>query len=445
MPFITDLISKVTNLRIKIGDKLNILKSQIGQLNSLTTDDKTSLVGAVNEVNNIEIGGRNLVLNSKNDKIIYNATTNENYIHYDLSDGKLEPNTEYTLTWEYATSSNFLPSRVFFLSDSGEHKNTDWILGTNNIRVKKTWIFTTGSNPNQNGRLRFDHKGSTNGENCMLSVCLVKLEKGNKATDWTPAPEDQVSNWAETDSNNLSFIKGKEIVSNEFNNVYDQISSRANNRLSNLASDLTADEKGTIRDKIGVVLPTVNDGNLTLSTGTGLSGSANFTANQAGGSTFSVDVANTHKLPTTAEWNALPTTNTITRLRGTVSGTYTSGDLTLLAGANTTITQSGANITIASTDTITAQAFYESSLRKYKTNIKPYEESALEVINSLDIVTFDRNDSNIKNKIGIIADDSPSEILNEDHDAVDLYKTVFVLTKAVQELNAKIKELEKQK
>lgn len=47
----------------------------------------------------------------------------------------------------------------------------------------------------------------------------------------------------------------------------------------------------------------------------------------------------------------IPNDNTITRLRGTATGTYTSGDLTLLAGANTTITQSGANFTIASTNT----------------------------------------------------------------------------------------------
>lgn len=43
--------------------------------------------------------------------------------------------------------------------------------------------------------------------------------------------------------------------------------------------------------------------------------------------------------------------DTITRLRGTTSGTYVSGDLTLLAGANTTITQSGSNFTIASANT----------------------------------------------------------------------------------------------
>lgn len=43
-----------------------------------------------------------------------------------------------------------------------------------------------------------------------------------------------------------------------------------------------------------------------------------------------------------------PDTNTVTRLRGTTSGTYTSGDLTLVAGTNITITQSGSDYTISS-------------------------------------------------------------------------------------------------
>lgn len=43
-----------------------------------------------------------------------------------------------------------------------------------------------------------------------------------------------------------------------------------------------------------------------------------------------------------------PDTNTVTRLRGTTSGTYTSGDLTLVAGTNITVTQSGSEYTIAS-------------------------------------------------------------------------------------------------
>lgn len=40
-------------------------------------------------------------------------------------------------------------------------------------------------------------------------------------------------------------------------------------------------------------------------------------------------------------------TNTVTRLRGTASGTYTSGDLTLVAGSNVTVTQNGSDYTIA--------------------------------------------------------------------------------------------------
>lgn len=49
----------------------------------------------------------------------------------------------------------------------------------------------------------------------------------------------------------------------------------------------------------------------------------------------------------------IPDTDTVTRLRGNAGGTLVSGDITLAAGANTTITQSGNTITIASTNTNT--------------------------------------------------------------------------------------------
>jgi hypothetical protein len=41
------------------------------------------------------------------------------------------------------------------------------------------------------------------------SVKNVKLEKGNKSTDWTPAPEDQVSDWSVTDTTSYAYIKNK--------------------------------------------------------------------------------------------------------------------------------------------------------------------------------------------------------------------------------------------
>ena len=298
MSFITDLINKITNFRVKIGDKLNTLKSQIGQLNLLTTNDKTSLVGAVNEVNNIQIGGRNLALNSEQPIWNPNNFGLGTSVKMDDSTGKFtrisaDVGKNVSVFGFYVEGSNLGDhSRSMYFRPQGSSA-TVWgkTIPADVWTLVKDEGFTS-----LNGYSGFE----TNVR--VIDVKKFKLEKGNKATDWSPAFEDQVSNWAETDNNSLSFIKGKEIVNNEFNNVYNQINARANNRLSNLASDLTPGEKGTIRDKIGVVPPTVNDGKLTLTTGTGLNGSTNFTANQSSNSIFDVSIASTHKLPSTAEF-----------------------------------------------------------------------------------------------------------------------------------------------
>lgn len=141
-------------------------------------------------VDNINIGARNLILNSKNDREIHRwETYPETYIYYDILGGTLEPNTEYTLTWEYMTIGNIKPMMAYFVSNVGEHRYIDGI-NHSNTWTKKQWTFRTGSNPNQSGIIRFDHKGSIDGQNCILKTRLVKIEKGNKPTEWTPAPED---------------------------------------------------------------------------------------------------------------------------------------------------------------------------------------------------------------------------------------------------------------
>lgn len=58
----------------------------------------------------------------------------------------------------------------------------------------------------------------------------------------------------------------------------------------------------------------------------------------------------TFDLSANRSWT-IPDTDTVTRLRGTTAGTYTSGDLTLLAGSNIAIAQSGTNFTISATNT----------------------------------------------------------------------------------------------
>jgi hypothetical protein len=110
---------------------------------------------------------------------------------------------------------------------------------------------------------------------------------------------------------------------------------------------------------------------------------------------------------------------------------------------NIALTTLASNWNAGSTYSITAFSFLEGSLRKLKTNILPFEKSGLDIINSLDIVSYNIKTRLDVNKIGIIIDDSPKEVANEDQTSVDLYKTIFVQAKAIQELTARIERLEK--
>lgn len=81
--------------------------------------------------------------------------------------------------------------------------------------------------------------------------------------------------------------------------------------------------------KSALGIPTVNNGTLNLSVGVGLTGSATFTANQAGVSGFTVGIDSGYVLPTTAQWNnkqnALTAGTGISIIGNTISATGNGG------------------------------------------------------------------------------------------------------------------------
>lgn len=94
--------------------------------------------------------------------------------------------------------------------------------------------------------------------------------------------------------------------------------------------------------------------------------------------------------------------------------------------------------------TVKSGSFDITSSREKKEAIENYLNSGLEIIDSLQIVTFKyKSDEDERTHIGIIAEDSPMEILANDGKALSLADSVGVLFKAVQELSTKVKDLEK--
>lgn len=129
--------------------------------------------------------------------------------------------------------------------------------------------------------------------------------------------------------------------------------------------------------------------------------------------------------------------------------TYTaSTGLTLTGTAfsiTDTITTAATANTIAKRDgsaVISAGGFYQTSSRTLKTGIIEYNESALDVISKINVVSFYYK-ADVKNKrIGFIAEDSPEEVATIDHNVMDTNSTVGLLLKAIQQLEARIKVLE---
>lgn len=154
------------------------------------------------DVTDIQIGGRNLILNSKNEVSgIYNQ---ENIFTWKKStEVMLESGDIYTLSFLAKSSSG--TDKVYFSfannNSSQEYITPNNLLINNTSYQKYTLVNTIKLDSSKWNNLLFtSHNGwhGLTGNTGTVSIKQIKLEKGNKATDWTPAPEDIDNQFKET-------------------------------------------------------------------------------------------------------------------------------------------------------------------------------------------------------------------------------------------------------
>ena len=88
---------------------------------------------------------------------------------------------------------------------------------------------------------------------------------------------------------------------------------------------------------------------------------------------------------------------------------------------------------------VRASSFNAMSSRSAKSNIVPFEDCALDIVKKTKVRTYIKNN---KQEIGVISDEADPRMLTDDDNAVSLYDYTSILYKAVQELTAKVEELE---
>lgn len=190
-------------------------------------------------VDKIEIGGRNLLVNSS---FTENATNwifvglqivtednkkcaklsgligdNTMYVNQTLM-GKLEPNQTYTISgWvklKNVKVGTTNPTLMYYVDGNYNNNGTATWFGYGSKGFNRnsskweyvTWTFTTDNKLNTASSCSFyvhcrDYTGD-------VFFYNLKLEKGNKATDWTPAPED-IDSKIESNTTSISIAQGK--------------------------------------------------------------------------------------------------------------------------------------------------------------------------------------------------------------------------------------------
>lgn len=174
---VTSLTTRVTNAETAITNTNTQLAA------------KASKTEVTQAINNVTIGGRNFLLNSKDEQ-----TSGAQFLRttFDLAPIFEEHGlVEYTLSFDLKSDNVSNSNKVVVYCQNGSTARYNFYEG--NVFATTEWqrisVTTTPSIKNSNvdeSYLAFYGSGAGS----IPHVRNVKLEKGNKATDWTPAPEE---------------------------------------------------------------------------------------------------------------------------------------------------------------------------------------------------------------------------------------------------------------
>lgn len=158
------------------------------------TDNTTSTSYTVGStLDGVSVGGRNLFLTTNVQVVNNKYKVNE----YKPANGPLVSGKTYTVTLCVTPAEGVSCYRLYF--SQGYCKKADlFVSGTSEQTVSVTFVmgYSSGRFPTENASFafaeiyRFPNDGTVTGES---TIHWVKIEEGNVATDWTPAPEDAVA------------------------------------------------------------------------------------------------------------------------------------------------------------------------------------------------------------------------------------------------------------
>lgn len=226
--------------RLEVAAKNIIFGASGKDIEEAFEDVQGTIDGVQNNLDNLEIGGRNYIVKTDS----FSSTKNGITVDYDgnvyhVYGTNTKTDADYGFVYFVDRTNVFEPGVVYTVSTttplpSGLYLgiNTRNSIGNEVKAASNSYFYGDGSKTSNT----FTCIQDTNGElRCFFGINAdcgtvdvtfkIKLEKGNKATDWTPAPEDvdeDIDNvWEKADNAQTSIdnleIGGRNLVTNSVN------------------------------------------------------------------------------------------------------------------------------------------------------------------------------------------------------------------------------------
>ena len=264
--------------KVQTDSAINVAKDSINLGVSQTYETKSNVTAKVNtaktelntKIDGVQIGGRNHALNTKTASVqVGNNTANQTHSLYSFNLNELL-GKEITVSFDWEVTGA-TTSGLFYV----QLNNTPWTAFSNTVSVSssnkkgktsKTFIMLTSSTTSTLMCRKDNFVGT-------LTISNFKIEIGNKATDWTPAPEDVDSSIASVQTQVTTTSNKVATIETNLNSITSRVSATEstvtsiNGNITNLQSRMnTAEQKITATAIVNTVSETINNGTASINT-----------------------------------------------------------------------------------------------------------------------------------------------------------------------------------
>ncbi len=197
-----EITNKVSGVQSQITQNVNNLNLRINNTSRnlvLNSGNFQNLNGwYTNSIGSLTLGKHDFWKNSTENVLWINNPSKTNEVTVSSARFDVVPHTTYTISFYAFASANVTSSDLYFLGrKKSSNKDFDYVINPIALRryspSRAEYITATiNTGDSEEGYIRFDNNGSTDGKSNLLGITDIQMEEGAVATPWKPAASDQV-------------------------------------------------------------------------------------------------------------------------------------------------------------------------------------------------------------------------------------------------------------